>query len=267
MEHPSIPKKVTSVSSEVTIEKRDHIAQITLDRPPVNALTPDTMAALIDAFDDAGATPDIRVAVFCARGRVFCAGSDIKARRDSDPSAGAEAAYNRLAREINTSIADCAVPVITAVDGPALGGGLCLVAASDVVVVSPRATFGLPEINVGLLGGAAWATRLFGARWARRMMLTGDQFTAEELLHSGTLAAAYLVDDPLQTAMSVAAAIASKSPAAIRMAKASLNDIEFMDLREGYRHEQSFTARLRHHPDSREAMTAFAERRKPRFDD
>lgn len=244
-----------------------HVAHVVLNRPPVNALTAQTMSDIVDVFDRIGGTSGVRAAVLSAEGRVFCAGSDVKARRESDPGSGEESAYNRLARELNASIADCPVPVVTAVDGPALGGGLCLVAASDIVVVGERAAFGLPEINVGLLGGGVWAARLFGSRWARRMTLTGAAVPASELLASGSFPAAESAEDPLAAAFELAELIARKSPAAVRLAKASLNDVEFMELRAGYRHEQTFTARLRGHPDSREAMAAFAERREPRFHD
>ena len=255
------------MSSEVTIARDGHVARVVLDRPPVNALTPETMSSLIDAFDEVGATRGLRSVVLCAEGEVFCVGSDIKARGRTAPSSGDETAYNRLARELNASIADCALPVIAAVAGAALGGGLCLVAASDIVVVGPHASFGLPEVNVGLLGGAVWAARLFGPRWARRMMLTGARVPAADLIESGAFDAVVRADDPVERAVEIAAQIASKSPTAIRLAKNALNDVEFMELRAGYRHEQTFTARLRDHPDSREAMTAFAEKRAPRFDD
>ena len=254
------------MSEHVTVDIVDHIATITLDRPPVNALDRATMREIISAFDRVGGQRDVRAVVLAARGKTFCAGSDIKARNDTASAPGDETEYNRLARSLNDAVADCAVPVIAAVDGAALGGGLCLVAASDIVVASPRATFGLPEITVGLLGGASWATRLFGERWARRMMLTGERFTMEELGGAekfGALSA----DDPLGHAQGVARGVASKSPAALRLAKRALNDIEFMELRAAYRHEQGFTARLRDHPDSREAMSAFTEHRPARFSD
>jgi len=244
----------------------DHVAHVMLDRAPVNALTPEMMAAVIAIFDEIGAARDVRAAVLTAKGRVFCAGSDVKARKSSNHASADEVAYNRLARELNSAIADCAVPVIVGVHGPALGGGLCLVAACDMVIVGPDASFALPEINVGLLGGAAWATRLFGARWARRMMLTGATVSAGELIASGSFGAAVVADDPQETALEIAAAIAAKSPTGVRLAKSALNDIEFMELRAGYRHEQTFTSRLRGHPDSQEAMAAFLERREPRFD-
>jgi enoyl-CoA hydratase/carnithine racemase len=225
------------------------------------------MSALIEAFDTAGATKSVRAIVLSADGRVFCAGSDVKARAKSDRGADAESAYNRLARDLNSAVADCAVPVISAVDGAALGGGLCLVAASDLVVVGPNAVFALPEIDVGLLGGAVWAARLFGQRWARRMMLTGERVSASVLIESGAFGAAYSAKDPVEKATDLAQTIAAKSPAASRMAKSALNDVEFMEVRAGYAHEQTFTARLRAHPDSVEAMAAFAERRTPRFRD
>jgi enoyl-CoA hydratase len=255
------------MTSDVTIRTEAHVAQVILDRPPVNALTRDSMAALVDAFDEVGSTPGVRAAVLSSSGRVFCAGSDVKARAVSAPGAGDETAYNRLARELNSAIADCAVPVVSAVQGPALGGGLCLVAASDLVVIGPDAAFGLPEIGVGLLGGGVWAARLFGARWARRMMLTGERIPAAQLLASGSFDAVETADDPVARALELAAGIAAKSPTAARLAKRALNDVEFMELRAGYRHEQTFTARLRAHPDSAEAMAAFTEHREPRFDD
>lgn len=236
-----------------------HVATVTLDRPPVNALDDDTMDEIITTFDALGADPGVRAIVLTGAGRVFCAGADIRVRADADRDG--PAAHNRLAREMLCAVLDCPVPVVAAVNGAALGGGLSLVASADLVVAAESAVFGLPELDVGLLGGTRHAMRLVGNQRTRWMLLCGTRYSAAELHAAGQIGRCVPASDLLPVAQEVARGIAGKSPTGVRLGKKAMNEVEAMALREGYRHEQTYTDVLRGHPDSDEAMRAFREHR------
>ncbi len=156
---------------------------------------------------------------------------------------------------------ECRVPVIGAINGPALGAGLGIVASCDLLIASENATVGLPEINVGLLGGGRHAMRLFPHSKARRLMFTGQRLSGADLCRLGAIEECVPADRLMSTARALPTEIASKSPIAIRLAKHAMNTIEFMSLRDGHRFEQNMTGELSKYEDSREAMRAFVEKR------
>jgi enoyl-CoA hydratase/carnithine racemase len=198
-------------------------------------------------------------------GKVFCAGADIKARLGREPQPGDFWQHSRRAREAFHAIVECRVPVIGAINGPALGAGLAIVASCDLLIASENAMLGLPEINVGLLGGGRHAMRLFGHSKTRRLMFTGQRLSGAELYRLGVVEDCVPADKLMDTARALAAEIAAKSPVAIRLAKHALNTIEEMSLRDGYRFEQNMTGELSRYEDSKEAMRAFVEKRPPVF--
>lgn len=250
----------------VRLEVSEHIAVVTLDGPPVNAQSTQMIEEITLTMDRIGERSDVRVAVLTGAGKVFSAGADMKDRRRIASSQGGEAgAHARLARETYYSVMECAKPVICALNGPALGAGLALAASCDILVASETACLGLPEIDVGLMGGGRHAMRLFGHSRTRRMMLTGYRVQGPELYRLGVVEACVAPDRLMDEAMGIARTIAAKSPAAARLAKQSLNAIEEMTLRDGYRYEQMMTAQLTKTDDSREAMQAFLEKRRPNF--
>jgi enoyl-CoA hydratase len=261
----------------VRTQVADNIAVVTLDRPPVNALDTPTWVDLAAAFDALSARRDVRAAIFTATGKVFCAGVDLvdsprRHRPDGrledggpqgDPRDQIDAGL--LPRKAFWALHDCAVPVIGAIDGKAIGAGAVLVSLCDIIVATPRFEMALTEINVGVLGGVKATQRMLGPYLAKRMFLTGDYVGANELYSRGVLEAVVEPEDLVPTARALAEKIATKSPIAIRLAKESANRVEFMDLKEGYRTEQDYTTRVKRHADSNEAGRAFAERRPPDF--
>ncbi|MCQ4161851.1 enoyl-CoA hydratase/isomerase family protein [Roseomonas sp. GC11] len=248
----------------VRVEVQEHIALVTLDRPPVNALNRAMRDAVIEAFDAVAERDDIRVAVLTGAGRTFCAGADLKDRPDPGRT-GAFSAHNRVTRETGNAIRECAKPVIAAINGAALGAGLGLMAACDIFLASENAVFGMPEIDVGLAGGGAMLNTLFGRSTMRMMMYTGERLTAAELYRRGIIEACTAPEDLLPEAMRLAARIAGKSPLAIRYAKNSANMVELMPQRDAYRFEQDFTVALSRTEDAKEARMAFIEKRQPVF--
>jgi enoyl-CoA hydratase len=249
----------------IRCEVKDYVAVVTMDRPPVNAVNRQFHEELMLVFDTLSDRSDVRSAVFTGAGKVFCAGADIKARMEREPEPGDFWQHSRRAREAFHAIVECRVPVVGAINGPALGAGLALAASCDILVASDNATLGLPEINVGLLGGGRHSMRLFGHSKTRRMMLTGERVSGRELYRLGVVEECVPPDRLMDAALAIAAEIAAKSPVATRLAKHALNTIEFMTLRDGYRFEQNMTGELSKTEDSKEAMRAFVEKRPPRF--
>jgi enoyl-CoA hydratase len=248
----------------VTLEVSDHIAVATLNRPPVNAVNAAMRDRLIEIFDEATDRSDIRVVVLTAQGNIFCAGADLKQRPDPGVP-GQFWRHNRVTRETGNAMKECAKPIICAVNGAALGAGFGLMASSDIMMASENAVFGMPEIDVGLAGGAAMINELFGKSFTRRLMFTGDRLPAAELYRLGVIDSVWPQEQLLPEAMKMAARIASKSPLGVKYAKNSCNFVELMPAKDAYRFEQNFTYELSKTEDAVEARTAQLEKRKPVF--
>lgn len=251
--------------TELDVSVQAHIAVLTLNSPPVNALTRTLNDELTAALDQISELDEIRVVVLTGAGKVFCAGADLKGRAQNIKAPGDLVAHSRRTRECFHAIRECAKPVICAVNGAALGSGLAIVASADILLCSERATLGLPEVDVGLLGGCRHAMRLFSHSRLRRMMLTGYRVGGPELYRLGIVEACTTQEELMPAALELASTIASKSPVSTRMGKHTLNVIEDMSLRDGYRYEQDMTAIIGKTEDAREAQRAFSEKRAPVF--
>ena len=243
----------------------EHVAIVRFSNPPVNAHSQKLLMETALIFDYLSDKEDVRVIILTGEGKCFCAGADIKERVGSEPKLGDHWQNSRRAREAYHSIFECQKPVIGAINGPALGGGLALASSCDILLASRSGCLGLPEINVGLLGGGRHAQRLFGHSRLRRMMLTGLRVFGPELHRLGVVEECTEDDELMARCLELAMEIASKSPIATKLAKHALNQIESMTLRDGYRFEQSMTGVLGHSKDSKEAMKAFVEKREPKF--
>jgi len=255
---------------DLRVDVVDHIATVTLDRPPVNAVDTGTFAEIIDVFSGFADDRDVRVAIFTAAGdRAFMAGVDLKSvgprERGERTPASLITDPARLARDAMWAITDCAVPVIGAINGPALGAGLAFAACCDILVAADSARFGTTEINVGLLGASAHLSLLVGRHKAREMFFTGEQVPAAELHRLGAVRSVVPLADLVGTARDLALALAAKSPIALRLAKEAMNRVEFLPLKEAYRTEQDYTARLLGYEDATEARQAFMEKREPEW--
>lgn len=252
------------IMSQIRVDVKDFIAVVTMDNPPVNAMAVDVLVELTHAFDALGDRDDVRVVVLTGAGKHFSAGADLKQRPDFSEH-GARARRNRIVRESSYAIADNNLPVIAAVNGAALGAGLGLAASCDVIVASERAVFGLPEVDVGLMGGGKHAARIFPHSLVRRMMLSGYRVSAQEAVDRGVIEAALPHEELMPWAMELARQIASKSPLATRLAKDSMRTISELPMRDGYIYEQGNTAKLSTSHDAGEAVRAFIEKRAPVF--
>lgn len=256
--------------SDVTTTIDDHVATVVLDRPPVNAVTPATLGEIHDAFRAFEQDKDVRVAIFTGAGtRAFMGGVDLRSMDEApDPDAWPPSRLldrGRVAREAMRAVAECAVPVIGAINGPAIGAGLAFAAVCDVLVAAESATFGTTEINVGLLGASAHLSLMVGRHKARELFFSGELISAAELERLGAVRAVVPADELMAAARDFASTLAAKSPIALRLAKESMNRVEHLPLWEAYRTEQDYTARLLQFEDSAEARRAFLEKRKPRW--
>ena len=252
----------------ISVEIEDHIAVVTLDRPPVNAVERTTFDEIRDAFTSFNENREVRVAIFTAVGdRAFMAGVDLRSLRDQpeDPPPSRVIDAPRGARDAMWSITDCAVPVVGAINGPALGAGIAFAACCDILIASENATFGTTEINVGLLGASSHLSLLVGRYIAREMFFTGEVISAAEMHRFGALRAVVPRDQLMPTALELARELAAKSPIALRLAKESMNRVENLPLKEAYRTEQDYTARLNRFEDAKEARAAFLEKRDPEW--
>ena len=245
----------------IHVDVKDHIATVTLDFPPVNAMAMGEYAQLMEVFDSLW-EGDARVVVFTAAGdRAFCAGANIRAA--ADPNRRND--HGRTARECFNAIVECPIPVICAMNGAALGAGVALVASCDYIIASDKAVFALPEIDVGLMGGARHLQRIFPQNFTRWMHYTAARVPAQEAHRLGAVLRVVPHEKLMEETMAEARIIAAKMPMGIRYAKEGLNMIEHMDLKNGYRFEQTRTDLLQKTEDALEAKKAFLERRPPDF--
>jgi enoyl-CoA hydratase len=234
------------------------VAEVVIDFPPVNALPVAGWFELAECLATAGADPGVRAVILAAEGRGFCAGVDIK---EMQRTSGHEALVgaNRGCFAAFAAVYECAAPVIAAVQGFCLGGGVGLAGNADIVVAADDATFGLPEVDRGALGAATHLSRLVPQQLMRAMVYTCRPVTARQLLSFGTVLDVVPARDLRAAALAVAGEIAAKDPAVIRLAKQSLNGIDPVDVKRSYRYEQGFTFELNLTGVSDEARQRFVD--------
>jgi enoyl-CoA hydratase len=236
------------------------IAEVVVDVPPVNALTVAGWFELADNLRAAGDDTDVRCVVLRAEGKGFNAGVDIK---EMQSTAGFDALVgaNRGCYAAFAAVYECAVPVVAAVHGFCLGGGIGLVGNADIIVASDDATFGLPEVKQGALGAATHLSRLVPQHRMRAMVYTTERATAQELNAYGSVLRVVPRDELRAAAVAIAQQIASLDRRVIVAAKESLNGIDPVDVKRSYRFEQGFTFELNLTGVSDESRDSFVERR------
>jgi enoyl-CoA hydratase len=236
------------------------IAEVIVDAPPVNALTVDGWFELARVIGEAGRNALVRVVVLRSEGRGFNAGVDIKEMQSTEGFSALIGA-NKGCFAAFAAVYDCPVPVVAAVHGFCVGGGIGLVGNADVVVASRDAYFGLPEVDRGALGAATHLARLVPQHLMRAMVYTGATATADQLHAFGSVLEVVPIEELRGAAFQVAGQIAEKAPTVIRAAKESLNGIDLWDVKRSYRFEQGFTFELNLAGVSDELRDAFVEKR------
>ena len=241
-------------------EVREHVAVVTIANPPVNALPVEGWFRLAETIRTLGRDPDVHVVIVNAEGKGFQAGVDIK-ELAADPTKRSLVNVNRGCSETFAAVYDCEVPVIAAVHGYCLGGGVGIAGNADIVVASDDATFGVPEVDRGALGVATHLARFVPPHKLRALYYTGAMITAAELHSYGSVERVVPREQLLDAALELAHVIAAKSPLVIRRAKESLNMIDPVDVKRSYRFEQGFTFELNLWGDSDELRQAFVDKR------
>ena len=244
----------------ISAQTTDGVAEVVMNNPPVNALTVAGWFELADTITSLGRDPAVHVVVLRAEGRGFNAGVDIKEMQNTE-GFDALIGANKGCYAAFAAVYECEVPVIAAVNGFCLGGGIGLVGNADIIIAAEDATFGLPEVDRGALGAATHLARLVPQHKMRAMVYTAATATAAELHHYGSVLKVVPPADLRDTALEVARSIAAKPPTVIRAAKASLNGIDPVDVKRSYRFEQGFTFELNLAGEGDRARDKFVEKR------
>ena len=228
----------------ITSELRpDGIRLITMDAPPVNALTVQGWFDVAAALDEASADMSTKVVILRAEGKGYNAGVDIKEMQNTE-GFDALLGANKGCFAAFKAVYECSVPVIAAVNGFCVGGGVGLVGNADIVVASDDAFFGVPEVKQGALGAATHMARLVPQHLMRTLYFTARTITAADLVQHGSVFEVVPREELDAAALSLAADIADKDTRVIRAAKEALNGIDPIDVNKSYRFEQGFTYEL-----------------------
>jgi len=246
-----------------TTHHDDGVTVITVNYPPVNALPVQGWFDLAEAILSAGKRTETHAVVLRSEGRGFNAGVDIKEMQRT-PGFSALIGANRGCYAAFAAVYDCAVPVVAAVNGFCLGGGIGLVGNADVIVCSDDATFAVPEVDRGALGAATHLARLVPPLMMRRLYFTAATITAQEIAQYGAIHAVVPRAELDDAALAVAREIAAKDTRVIRAAKEAINGIDVMNVHTSYRFEQGFTFELNLAGVSDEHRDAFVETGKPK---
>ncbi|MDN5894248.1 MAG: enoyl-CoA hydratase family protein [Nocardioides sp.] len=223
--------------------RADGIRVVTMDYPPVNALPVQGWFDVADALDEASRDQDTHVVILRAEGKGYNAGVDIKEMQNSE-GFDALIGANKGCFAAFRAVYECSIPVIAAVNGYCVGGGVGLVGNADCVVASEDAFFGVPEVNQGALGAATHMARLVPQHLMRTLYFTARTIKAADLVQHGSVLEVVPRDQLDDAALAVAAEIAAKDTRVIRAAKEALNGIDPMDVNKSYRFEQGFTMEL-----------------------
>jgi len=252
------------MSDAVLLEVKDGTATITLNRPEVrNAIDKPTADALAAALDEVDARADITVAVITGTGGTFCAGMDLKAF-----SATKERPLHEVRGAFGIVRKPPAKPIIAAIEGNALGGGLEIALACDLIVATRSSRLGLPEVKRGLVAAAGGVVRLprrIPRGVAMELILTGEPVTAERALELGLVNRLAEDGQALSVARELAAAIAANAPLAVRAAKRIADESADWELDDAFDRQAAYTDEVRSSNDAAEGARAFVEKRVPQW--
>ena len=250
-----------STAFNVTIDSQG-IAELVFNKPPVNAFSSREWAEIAAEIEALGQREAVRVIIIAAEGRGFCAGVDIK---ELASDGNLITRVNKGNYDTFKAIHRNPKPVIVAVHGFVLGGGIGISGAADIIVASECATFAVPEVDRGAMGGGAHLQRMFPVQKVRYMYFTGEAINAQEAWRLGAVERVVPREQLRDVAREIAARIAAKSPVMIALAKEALTGIEDGNLEDKYRWEQGFTLQAYSDKDSQEARDAFVQKRDAKF--
>ena len=241
---------------------KNGIAEGVFNKPPVNAFDSSEWADIANRLHHLGNDDSVRVIVIRAEGKGFCAGVDIK---ELAADSSKIIAVNKGNYDTFEAVHRNPKPVIVALHGFVLGGGIGIAGAADIIVASDCAQFGVPEVDRGAMGGGAHLQRMFPVQKVRYMYYTGNFIDAREAYRLGAVERVVPLDALRTTALEIAEKIAAKSSLMTRLAKEALTGIEDGNLEDKYRWEQGFTLQAYAGGDSQETRDAFVEKRDAKF--
>lgn len=257
-----------SPSVLLAVDRESHIATLTLNRPnALNAISRQLAAELLATCNALADRDDVWVVIVTGAGeRAFCAGADLKERRMLSP--GERTAHTVAIEAAAEALAALPMPTIAAVRGFALAGGAELAIACDLRVAAGDATFGFPEVKIGIFPGAGGVLRLpriIGGGTARDLLFTGRRLTAEEAFRLGLIDRLVTAESVLESAAELAGSIAANAPLAVQAVKRALAESHAASFDDARRAVNALRAALDNTDDYEEGLAAFAERRSPRF--
>ncbi len=249
-------------------EKSEGIATVTINRPDaLNALNQETIMEISNRLEDAEKDENIHVIVITGAGdRAFSAGADLRMMKGASPVRGAE--LSRIGQRLTTQIEACGKPVIAAINGYALGGGIELAMSCDIRIASESAQVGQPEINVGLIpgwGGTQRLPRLVGKGIAKEMIFTGKRIDAKTAEHHGLINMVVPADQLKVKVKEIANELVGKPPIALKYCKKLINDSTETNPEAGFWEEAEAFGLVASTEDFNEGVNAFLEKRKPQY--
>ncbi|HEY0106589.1 MAG TPA: enoyl-CoA hydratase-related protein [Rhizomicrobium sp.] len=240
-----------------------HVALLEIDNPPMNALGRGPRAELQARLDEIDAETDLRCIVLTGQGRAFCSGDDLKEQAEAQRQGSTEhlGAFGRVLERIETF----RLPVIAAVNGHCLGGGLELASACDIRIASTAARFVCSGVNVGLMASTYRLPRLIGVARAKHMLLTGLPFDAKAAEAFGLVTAVHTPETLMAEALALAERVAGRAPLSVEAVKRTASLAPSLSPQEGAALNTKELAVLSRSADHKEALAAFAEKREPNF--
>lgn len=251
----------------IILEINEPIAVIKINKPEtLNALSTHVLTELSDAVDQVSANSNIRVLIISGEGRSFVAGADISEMKNMDRAQGLE--YGKFGSGVFRKIEKLPIPVIAAINGFALGGGLELAMACDIRLASEKAKMGQPEVGLGItpgFSGTQRLTRLVGAGKAKELILTANAIHASQALQIGLVNAVFAPEELMNEALAMANKIASNAPIAVKLSKQAINDGAQVDIDSAIALENNLFADCFTTEDQKEGMGAFLEKREAKW--
>lgn len=254
--------------NNIIVEKENHIATVTINRPEsLNALNKETLDELLTCFKEFSLDDEIKAIILTGSGeKAFVAGADISFMQNL--TAHESRTFGQLGHLVMHTIENTPQPVIAAINGFALGGGCELALACDMRFASDNAKFGQPEVNLGVVpgfGGTQRLPRLIGKGLANELLFTGNIIDSAEAVRIGLVNRIYSQDELLTACRQIAKTITLKGQVAVRLCKEAVNHGVEMDLTRGCAYEADLFALCFASEEQTEGMTAFLEKRSPKF--